>query len=238
VAQVLALSAGALFGLAMLRDEPAAIAPDDPATQAVSPAVSLGALVTFALLLGALPFLAAWLQSPTLGLASVFYRAGALVFGGGHVVLPLLQSEIVGRGWMEQEPFLAGYGAVQALPGPLFSFAGFVGAAQSVAPGGWRGGLVALVAIFLPSLLLVVGVLPFWDRLKARPAARGAVAGVNAVVVGVLAAALWNPVLSTSIARPADWALLAAAFVFLAVAKLPPWLVVIGFSAATGLMLR
>jgi chromate transporter len=238
VAQVLALSAGALFGLAMLRDEPAAIAPDDPATQAVSPAVSLGALITFALLLGALPFLAAWLQSPTLGLASVFYRAGALVFGGGHVVLPLLQSEIVGRGWMEQEPFLAGYGAVQALPGPLFSFAGFVGAAQSVAPGGWRGGLVALVAIFLPSLLLVVGVLPFWDRLKARPAARGAVAGVNAVVVGVLAAALWNPVLSTSIARPADWALLAAAFVFLAVAKLPPWLVVIGFSAATGLMLR
>jgi chromate transporter len=238
VAQVLALSAGALFGLAMLRDEPAAIAPDDPATQAVSPAVSLSALATFALLLGALPFLAAWLQSPTLGLASVFYRAGALVFGGGHVVLPLLQSEIVGRGWMEQEPFLAGYGAVQALPGPLFSFAGFVGAAQSVAPGGWRGGLVALVAIFLPSLLLVVGVLPFWDRLKARPAARGAVAGVNAVVVGVLAAALWNPVLSTSIARPADWALLAAAFVFLAVAKLPPWLVVIGFSTATGLMLR
>ena len=238
VAQILALSAGALFGLAMLRDEPMPTAPDDPGAQAVSPAVSLGALAIFALLLGALPFLAAWLQSPTVGLASVFYRTGALVFGGGHVVLPLLQSEIVGRGWMDQDPFLAGYGAVQALPGPLFSFAGFVGAAQSVAPGGWRGGLVALVAIFLPSLLLVVGVLPFWDRLKTRPAARGAVAGVNAVVVGVLAAALWDPVLSSSIGRPADWALLAAAFVFLAVAKLPPWLVVIGFSAATGLLLR
>ena len=139
---------------------------------------------------------------------------------------------------MPLDPFLAGYGAVQALPGPLFSFAGFVGAAQDVAPGGWRGGLVALGSIFLPSLLLVVGVLPFWDRLKGRPAARGALAGVNAVVVGVLAAALWNPVLMTSIERPADWALLAAAFVFLAVAKLPPWLVVIGFSAATGLLLR
>jgi chromate transporter len=238
VAQILALSAGALFGLAMLRDEPMPTAPDDPGAQTVSPAVSLGALATFALLLAALPFLAAWLQSPTVGLASVFYRTGALVFGGGHVVLPLLQSEIVGRGWMEQDPFLAGYGAVQALPGPLFSFAGFVGAAQSVAPGGWRGGLVALVAIFLPSLLLVVGVLPFWDRLKTRAAARGAVAGVNAVVVGVLAAALWDPVLSSAIGRPADWALLAAAFVFLAVAKLPPWLVVIGFSAATGLLLR
>jgi chromate transporter len=238
VAQILALSAGALFGLAMLRDEPMPTAPDDPGAQTVSPAVSLGALATFALLLAALPFLAAWLQSPTVGLASVFYRTGALVFGGGHVVLPLLQSEIVGRGWMEQDPFLAGYGAVQALPGPLFSFAGFVGAAQSVAPGGWRGGLVALVAIFLPSLLLVVGVLPFWDRLKTRAAARGAVAGVNAVVVGVLAAALWDPVLSSAIGRAADWALLAAAFVFLAVAKLPPWLVVIGFSAATGLLLR
>jgi len=238
VAQILALSAGALFGLAMLRDEPVPAIPDDPETHTVSPAVSMTALVAFALILGVLPFLAAWLQSPTLGLASVFYRTGALVFGGGHVVLPLLQTEIVGRGWMPLGPFLAGYGAVQALPGPLFSFAGFVGAAQDVAPGGWRGGLVALGSIFLPSLLLVVGVLPFWDRLKGRPAARGALAGVNAVVVGVLAAALWNPVLMTSIERPADWALLAAAFVFLAVARLPPWLVVIGFSAATGLLLR
>jgi chromate transporter len=237
VAQILAIAAGALFGLAMLRDEPVPDIPDDPETHTVPPPVSLGALAVFALLLALLPFLAAWLQDPTVGLASVFYRTGALVFGGGHVVLPLLQSEIVGRGWMEQAPFLAGYGAVQALPGPLFSFAGFVGAAQQVAPGGWRGGLVALAAIFLPSLLLVVGVLPFWDRLKSRPAARGALAGVNAVVVGVLAAALWNPVLTTSIERPADWALVAAAFVFLAVAKAPPWLVVIGFSAATGLLL-
>ena len=238
VAQILALSAGAIFGLAMLRDEPVPAIPDDDATHKVSPAAALSALAVFALILGALPFLAAWLQNPTLGLASAFYRTGALVFGGGHVVLPLLQSEIVGRGWLDQDTFLAGYGAVQALPGPLFSFAGFVGAAQEVAPGGWRGGLVALAAIFLPSILLVVGVLPFWDRLKGRPAARGALAGVNAVVVGVLAAALWDPVLTSAIGRPADWALLAAAFVFLVVARLPPWLVVIGFSAATGLLIR
>jgi chromate transporter len=237
VAQIMALSAGALFGLAWLRDDTTPAAPDDPGTRAVSPAVSAAALALFALILGVLPFVAAYLQDPTLSLASVFYRTGALVFGGGHVVLPLLQTEIVGRGWMAQDPFLAGYGAVQALPGPLFSFAGFVGAAQDLAPGGWRGGLVALFAIFLPSLLLVVGVLPFWDRLKVRPGARAALAGINAVVVGVLAAALWNPVLTSTVERPADWALVAAAYVFLAVAKLPPWLVVIGFSAAAGLLL-
>ncbi|HZZ32191.1 MAG TPA: chromate efflux transporter [Phenylobacterium sp.] len=235
--QILALIAGGLFGMALLR-EPGAAEPDDPATQAIPPAVSAGALAGFVLLLGLLPFLAVWLDSPSLGLASVFYRTGALVFGGGHVVLPLLQSEIVGRGWLDQDTFLGGYGAVQALPGPLFSFAGFVGAAQQVAPGGWRGGLVALAAIFLPSLLLVVGVLPFWDRLKSQPAARGALAGVNAVVVGVLAAALWNPVLTTAVRRPSDWALAAGAYVFLAVAKLPPWLVVIGFAGVIGLFSR
>jgi chromate transporter len=233
VAQILALAAGSLFGLALLR-ESATTAPDDPATQAVRPAVSITALAVFALLLALLPFLAALLNSPDLGLASVFYRAGALVFGGGHAVLPLLQREVIGRGWLDQQTFLAGYGAVQALPGPLFSFAGFVGAAT----GGWRTGLVALAAIFLPGLLLVVGVLPWWDRLKTQPAARGALAGVNAVVVGVLAAALWNPMLSDTIERPADWALVAAAYVFLAVARLPPWLVVIGFATATGIFSR
>jgi chromate transporter len=234
VAQILALAAGAAFGVGLLR-EPGPTIPDDAdAAHRVPPIVSGAALSLFVLLLGLLPFLAAWEGDPTLGLASVFYRTGALVFGGGHVVLPLLQSEVVGRGWLDQDAFLGGYGVVQALPGPLFSFAGFVGAAQQVAPGGWRGGLVALVAIFLPSLLLVLGVLPFWDRLKSQPGARGALSGVNAVVVGVLAAALWNPVLTTAIQRPTDWALLAAAFVFLAVARLPPWLVVVSFAALVG----
>ena len=237
VAQILALVAGGIFGFAFLREAVAA-EPDDPATQTVSPAVSGAALTVFILLLGVLPFLAVWLGDPSLALASVFYRAGALVFGGGHVVLPVLQQEIVRPGWLDQDSFLAGYGAVQALPGPLFSFAGFVGAAQGIAPGGWRGGLVALVAIFLPSVLLVLGVLPFWDRLKRHAEVRGAVSGVNATVVGVLAAALWNPVLTTAIQRPSDWLLLLAAYVFLTVAKLPPWLVVIAFAVTVGLFTR
>jgi chromate transporter len=237
VAQIFVLLAGAAFGAALLH-EPANPAPDLAAPERPRFGPALGALAAFALLLAALPFAAAALHDPTLGLASVFYRTGALVFGGGHVVLPLLQSEVVGRGWLDRDSFLTGYGAVQALPGPLFSFAGYVGAAQDVAVGGWRGGLVALVAIFLPSLLLVAGVLPFWDDLKRRRHARGAIAGVNAAVVGLLAAALWNPVLTGAIRRPGDWALLAGAYVFLAVAKLPPWLVVIGFALATGLIRR
>jgi chromate transporter len=237
VPQILAMMAGGLFGVALLR-EPAPVALDDPASYRVPPIVSAAALSLFVLLLGVLPFLAEWLDDPTLGLASVFYRTGALVFGGGHVVLPLLQTEIVGRGWLDQDAFLGGYGAVQALPGPLFSFAGFVGAAQQVAPGGWRGGLVALGAIFLPSLLLVLGVLPFWDRLKTQAAARGALAGVNAVVVGVLAAALWNPVLMSAVRRPSDWALVGAAYVFLGLARLPPWMVVLGFAVMVGVFSR
>jgi chromate transporter len=236
MAQIFALLAGAAFGYGLLRDAPAPAAPDlvEPAAPAFGPPIL--ALFAFGLLLAVLPFAAAALDNPTLGLASAFYRTGALVFGGGHVVLPLLQSEIVGRGWLDRDTFLTGYGAVQALPGPLFSFAAFVGAAQQVAPAGWRGGLVAVTAIFLPSLLLVAGVLPFWDRLKVRPEARGALSGVNAVVVGLLAAALWNPVLMSAVQRPNDWALVAAAYVFLAVARLPAWVVVIGFAVVTGLL--
>jgi len=237
VAQVGAILAGALFGLALLRD--VGDADDEPdALPAVDTGSAVIALTLFGGLLLALPLLAALLQNPGLGLTAVFYRTGSLVFGGGHVVLPLLEREVVGRGWLDPDTFLAGYGAVQALPGPLFSFAGFVGAAQGFGPRGVVGGLIALFAIFLPSLLLIVGVLPFWDRLKREAWARGALAGVGAVVVGLLAAALWDPVLKTAIARPADWALLAGAFVFLTVARLPPWLVVIGFATATGLLLN
>jgi chromate transporter len=238
LAQIFALAAGGLFGLLLLREPPPAVPPDDPQIDALPTQPAIVSLTVFLLLLASLPLLANLLQSPTLGLASVFYRTGSLVFGGGHLVLPLLQSEIVGRHWLDRDTFLAGYGVVQALPGPLFSFAGFVGAAQGTAATGWLGGLVALAAIFLPSLLLVPGTLPFWDRLKTQPGARGAVDGVNAVVVGVLAAALWHPMLTSTVTRVADWALVGAAYVFLAVARLPPWLVVIGFAAATGLFLR
>jgi chromate transporter len=236
VAQICALIAGGLFGWALLRDEARPTTPD-AAPAVVSHRTAVAALTAFAVLLVGLPIAAGLLQSPLLGLASVFYRAGSLVFGGGHVVLPLLQGEVVGRGWLDADTFVAGYGAAQALPGPLFSFAGFVGAAQTGALDGWIGGVVALVAIFVPSLLLVLGALPLWDRLKTRPEARGAMMGLGAVVVGVLAAALWNPVLSTAVRSTSDWALVAAAFVFLTVARLPPWLVVIGFAVATGVLL-
>jgi len=236
MAQVGALVAGGLFGLALLRDAPSDTPPDD-AFEMVDRQSAIIALALFAVLLAGLPFLANALQNPGLGMASVFYRTGSLVFGGGHVVLPLLEREIVDRRWLSQDTFLMGYGVMQALPGPLFSFAGFVGAAQRYGPGGVAGGLIALFAIFLPSLLLVTGVLPFWDSLKRQGWARGVLAGVGATVVGVLAAALWDPVLISTVRRPADWALVAAAFVFLQVAKLPPWLVVIGFAAATGLLL-
>jgi chromate transporter len=238
MAQICALLAGAAFGYGLLRDTATPTTPDLALARAPAYGPPIAALAVFALLLAGLPFAASALHDPLLGLASVFYRTGALVFGGGHVVLPLLQSEIVGRGWLDRDTFLAGYGAVQALPGPLFSFAAFVGAAQSVAPGGWIGGLVAVVAIFLPSLLLVAGVVPFWDRLKTLAAARGALAGVNAVVVGLLAAALWDPVLTGAVQRANDWVLIAAAYIFLTVAKLPAWLVVIGFALATGLLAR
>jgi chromate transporter len=237
MAQIAALVAGGLFGLALLREAPAEVAPDD-AFEMVDRTSAVIALGLFVLLLAGLPVLASVLQNPGLGLASVFYRTGSLVVGGGHVMLPLLEREIVDRRWLDQQTFLMGYGVVQALPGPLFSFAGFVGAAQRYGPGGISGGLIALFSIFLPSLLLITGVLPFWDRLKREGWARGVLAGVGATVVGLLAAALWDPVLMTSVKRPADWALVAAAFLCLQVAKAPPWLVVIGFAVATGLLMR
>jgi chromate transporter len=225
-----------LIGLWLLRTPAEASAPERGAW---TPDAGSGAfaLSLFGLLLISLPVLASLLANPGLGLASIFYRTGALTFGGGHVVLPLLEREVVGRGWLDLETFLSGYGLMQALPGPLFSFAGFVGTAQGYGPGGVTGGLIALFAIFLPSLLLVVGVLPFWDQIRTQPWARGLSAGLGATVVGVLAATLWDPVLMTAVRRPADWALVAAAYVFLAVAKLPPWLVVTGFAAATAVFL-
>jgi len=236
LAPVAALAAGGAFGLAFLRRE---APPAAPAAHAPGPRRwAAAALALFALLLIGLPALGEALANPTLAMAGVFYRTGALVFGGGHTVLPLLQAEVVGRDWLSADSFLAGYGAAQAVPGPLFSFAAYVGAAQHFAPGGWAGGLVALVAIYAPSLLLVLGVLPFWDRLKVRPGARAALAGVNAAVVGVLAAALWDPVLKTSVQGLGDVALIAAAFILLTIVRLPPWAVVIGMAAAVGIILK
>jgi len=172
----------------------------------------------------------------TLSMIAAFYRSGALVFGGGHVVLPLLQSAVVPPGWVSNDAFLAGYGAAQAVPGPLFTFAAYLGAAMRLPPNGWLGGLVAVVAIFLPSFLLVGGLLPFWESLRHRVRVQAALRGVNAAVVGVLLAALFTPVWTSAVHTPADFGLGVTAFLLLALWSLPPWLVVVlGAAAAAGL---
>jgi len=165
-----------------------------------------------------------------------FYRAGSLVFGGGHVVLPLLQASVVAPGWVSNDAFLAGYGAAQAVPGPLFTFAAYLGTVMELPPSGWLGALICLGAIFLPSFLLVIGALPFWDELRRRASAQAALRGVNAAVVGLLLAAFYQPVWTTGITGAADFALGTAAFLLLFMWQTPPWLVVI-LSAGAGALL-
>ncbi len=180
------------------------------------------ALMVFAVLLVTLPLLASSTGNASLQLLDTFYRVGSLVFGGGHVVLPLLKAEVVPQ-WVSSDAFLAGYGAAQAVPGPLFTFAAYLGAVI----GGWKTALLCLVGIFLPSFLLVVGVLPFWDALRKKRAAQAALTGVNAAVVGLLLAAFYDPVWTAGILTRADYALAAAAFLLLFMWKTPPWLVVV-----------
>ncbi|QRY17168.1 chromate transporter [Bacillus cereus] len=152
-----------------------------------------------------------------------FYRAGSLVFGGGHVVLPLLEREFVPTGWMDEASFLAGYGATQAVPGPLFTFAAYIGAVI----GGWQGGLLATVAIFLPAFLLILGTLPFWDQLRRNPKIKGALMGVNAAVVGILISAFYHPIWTSAILQPVDFAFAAILFSMLVYWKLSPWIIVV-----------
>ena len=154
------------------------------------------------------------------------------MFGGGHVVLPLLQAEVVPAGWVSNEAFLAGYGAAQAVPGPLFTFAAFLGSSMTLAPSGWAGGLLCLLAIFAPAFLLIIGALPFWEQLRRNARAQAALIGVNAAVVGLLLAALYQPVWTSAIHAPQDLALAALALVALMLWKLPPWLVVLGCAMA------
>lgn len=189
----------------------------------------------FALLFG-LPLLAAVFPNQTLMMVDVFYRAGSLVFGGGHVVLPLLQAEVVPSGWVDNNTFLAGYGVAQAIPGPLFAFAAFLGASMNEVPTGWLGGVICLLAIFLPSFLLVVGVLPLWQRLCCSRHTQAALLGINAAVVGLLLAALYDPLWTSAIHGPQDFGLALIALVALMFWKLPPWLVVIGSGTLGGLL--
>jgi chromate transporter len=192
-------------------------------------------LIVFAALLVLLPLAAQWWPGRGLALFDAFYRVGALVFGGGHVMLPLLQAVVVPPGWVTADTFLAGYGAAQAVPGPLFTFAAFLGAAMAPWPGGGLGALVCLVAIFVPSFLLVAGALPFWEPLRRSAHAQAALAGVNAAVVGLLLAALYNPVWTSAILGAADFGLALLAFVALVFWRVPPWAVVLACATAGAL---
>jgi len=192
----------------------------------VSRVVALAAIVFLILLLAGLPIVASIWPNQSIALADAFLRTGSLVFGGGHVVLPLLQGEVVPPGWVSNEAFLAGYGAAQAVPGPLFTFAAYLGTVMNAAPNGWLGALLCLVAIFIPSFLLVIGVLPFWNHLREVEVLRRALVGVNAAVVGLLLAAFYDPVWTSGVRAPADFVLALGAFVLLVFWRTPPWLVV------------
>ena len=233
IGQIAAILAGAAAGAWLCREVPAA-APSARLSIPVPRGLAIAALAVFALLLIGLPIAAAVSPGPALAMATAFYRAGALVFGGGHVVLPLLHASVVEPGWVSEDAFLSGYGAAQAVPGPLFTFAAYLGAIMT----GWVGAGLCLVAIFLPGLLLVVGVLPFWASLGRGALMRASLRGVNAAVVGVLLGALYDPVWTKGIGGPADFALALVAFALLVIWKAPPWLVVVvnaaGGAAAFG----
>jgi len=230
--QIGAIVAGGLIGWAILRNEGGQPPGAPIAIHLPRPWSVAAALAFFVLLLG-LPVLSAAVPSHAIALFDSFYRSGALVFGGGHVVLPLLQAEVVPPGWVTNDAFLAGYGAAQAVPGPLFTFSAYLGTVMAVAPNGWLGGLICLVAIFLPSFLLLIGALPFWESLRRRPAVQSALRGVNAAVVGLLLAALYKPVWTSAIFTPADFAIGIMAFLLLALWAVPPWLVVVLGAVAT-----
>jgi chromate transporter len=188
-------------------------------------------ILFFGLLIG-LPLLRHLVPSHSLAMFDSFFRVGSLVFGGGHVVLPLMQAEVVPPGWVTTEQFVAGYGAAQAVPGPLFTFAAYLGAVMHPWPNGWTGAALALVAIFLPSFLLIVGGLPLWNLLRRQPSFQAALRGINAAVVGLLLAALYHPVWTSAMHAPADFALGLADFLLLAFWKWPPWLVVVSSALA------
>ncbi len=230
IGQIGLIAAAAVAGLLLFKPAPAH--EHDPLPIAVSHRAGAMWLALFFGLLIGLPALAGLLPYQALADLDVFFRAGALVFGGGHVVLPLLQAAVVPPGWISNDAFLAGYGAAQAVPGPLFTFAAFLGASMNTAPSGWIGGLLCLLAIFAPSFLLVAGALPFWEKLRRHTRTQAALMGVNAAVVGLLLAALYHPVWTSAILGAKDFGVAVFALVALMVWKLPPWMVVIGCGAA------
>lgn len=234
VGQIAAILIGATGGLIFCRA--AVEARPDMLHFPVRRAAGIASLVAFVALLIGGPILVASTGAGGVALFDAFYRAGALVFGGGHVVLPLLQAGVVDPGWVTDAQFLAGYGVAQAVPGPLFTFAGYLGAISDMGPGGTWGALIALVAVFLPGFLLLVGVLPFWNTFRRRAWAQAVMRGANAAVVGILATALYSPVFTTAITGPGPFVLAVICFVLLISWKLPPWAVVI-IGAAGGVLI-
>ena len=234
LAQVSVIAIAAIIGLLWFKPEK--VIAHDPLPITVRRRTGLVWLFLFFLLLIGLPLLTALYPSQTLSMVDTFFRAGSLVFGGGHVVLPLLQAEIVPAGWISNDTFLAGYGATQAVPGPLFTFAAFLGSSMNQAPSGWLGGMICLIAIFAPSFLLVMGVLPFWESLRQNLRTRAALSGINAAVVGLLLAALYQPVWTSAIIEAKDFGLALVALIALMFWRLPAWLVVIGCGAAGWLL--
>lgn len=231
--QVVVMVAGAGLGAVLWRGQVKSV--ED---QAAAPVTAIGLpgwgwLGMFGVGLLGLPVLvSAGLGGEALAVLNGFFRAGSLVFGGGHVVLPLLDAFTVGQGWIGTDSFLAGYGAAQALPGPLFAFSAFLGTAIEVGPGGIGGGVLALVAIYVPSWLLILGALPYWERLRRVPLAQAALRGTNAAVVGLLAAALIDPIWPAAMTSPLRIGVAVTAFLALKFTKLPPWALVLLCGAA------
>ncbi|MEX2535563.1 MAG: chromate efflux transporter [Trueperaceae bacterium] len=223
--QVLVIVLGGLVGWGLLGDAP--LIPKKEGDYRIRRRLGAVLLTLFFALLVGLPFIREATGSFGVAVADSFYRAGSLVFGGGHVVLPLLQAEVVPPGWIDNETFIAGYGAAQAVPGPLFTFSAYLGAVMQSGLAGVSTALIALVSIFVPSFLLLIGVLPFWERLRAMSPVQAALRGINAAVVGILLAALYDPVWTSAIFTASDLAIALAAFVLLAFWKWPAWLVVI-----------
>jgi chromate transporter len=232
VGQLVSIAASGIIGWWLL--PPTSLGAESHSHFPVSRRAGVIAWVVFVALLFGLPVLRQATASHSLDVFDSFFRVGSLVFGGGHVVLPLLQAEVVGPGWVSNEQFVAGYGATQAVPGPLLTFSAYLGAVMD----GWTGALLSLVAIFLPSFLLVVGALPFWDLLRVKSSFQSALSGINAAVVGLLLAALYNPVWTSAIYTSADFGLGLVAFGLLMFWKWPPWLVVVLTAAGSELLAR
>lgn len=224
IGQVLVIVVGGLFGWLFLKDT--IDLPPEPFHTKTTRNTGTVVLATFFALLLLLPLIVSLLNCHAIKIFESFFRAGSLVFGGGHVVLPLLQAEVVDTGWVSADAFMTGYGMAQAIPGPLFSFSAYLGAVSNIEPSGWVGAFIALVATFLPSFLLIVGVLPFWEWLRTNRLIRCSLMGINAAVVGLLLVAFYDPVWTSAITTAVDFLLAATVFLLLTMRRVPSWAVV------------